>query len=61
MVFINTFIQNSLFIRIPIIIERKRKLLHLPEAVDDTNGYRLPVGRCGDARYRALIKRLRKD
>jgi len=45
-VFINIFIQNSLSILVTVIIERERKLLHLPEAVDDINVYRLLVCRC---------------
>ena len=44
--FINIFIQNSLSILVTVIIERERKLLHLPEAVDDINVYRLLVCRC---------------
>ena len=44
--FINIFIQNSLFVFAPITIERERKLLHLSEAVDDINVNRLQVCRC---------------
>lgn len=44
--FINTFIIKDLFPLVVVIIERERKLLHLPEAVDDINVNRLLVGRC---------------
>lgn len=37
--------EFNLFIAI-IIVERKRNLLHLPEAVDDTGVNRMLVGRC---------------
>ena len=42
--FINTFIIKDLFPLVVVIIERERKLLHLPEAVDDINVNRLLVG-----------------
>jgi len=45
-VFINILIPKDLFFLAIVIIERERKLLHLPEAVDDINVYRLLVCRC---------------
>ena len=43
MLFITYLIKISFII---IAVERERKLLHLPEAVDDINVNRLLVGRC---------------
>ncbi len=45
-VFINIFIQEDLFFFITVIVERERKLLHLPEAVNHININRLLVSRC---------------
>lgn len=44
--FINTFIIKDLFPLVVVIVKRERKLLHLPEAVDDINVNRLLAGRC---------------
>ena len=44
--FINILIPKDLFFLAAVIVKRERKLLHLPEAVDDINVNRLLVGRC---------------
>lgn len=44
--FINILIPKDLFFLAAVIVKRERKLLHLPEAVDNINVNRLLVCRC---------------